>query len=110
MLAGCPTFTPDFAIVSLGFGFARCSNEPDKDVIERGIGTDACLQFGGSADGWNPATVDERNAVAEFVDFIHVMRCDDHRPVKSVPEIESPLPHGFARTGVEPNGRLVEEQ
>src|SRR5664279_1369258 len=110
MLTGCPTFAPDFAIVSLGFGFARLSDELEKNVIERGIRPDARFQFGGSADGRDPSAVDECNAVAELVDFIHVMRCHDHRPLEPVSEVEDMLPDRLSGTGIDANRRLVEEQ
>src|ERR1035441_9762305 len=100
MLAGCPTFAPDFAIVSLGFGFARRGDESEKNVIERGIRPNARFQFRRSADGGNPATVDQRNAVAELVDFIHVMRCHDHRSIKSFPEVEDMFPDCLASTRI----------
>src|SRR5664280_272346 len=110
MLLGSPTFAPDFAIVSLGFGFARRGDKSEKSVIERSIGPYARFQFGRSADGDNPAAIDKSNAVAVLVDFIHVMRCHNHRSIKSVPEVEDMFPDCLSSTRIKADGRFVEEQ
>ena len=54
--------------------------------------------------------IDERDAIAELVDFVHVMRGDDHGPLKPVPEIEDAIPHRFASRRIKPHCRLIEKQ
>ena len=85
MLMGCPACPPDFAIASLGFRFTCRADQTDEDIIECRIGSQTCFQFSGSADSNNPTAIHERNAIAEVVDFVHVMRCHYHSSVEPVP-------------------------
>jgi hypothetical protein len=81
-----------------------------KDIIEGGGRPDARFQFGGSADSCYPTAVNERDAVAEFVDFVHMMRRHDHRSVEPVSQVEHTLPYCLARPRIETHCGLIEEQ
>src|SRR5271169_1344291 len=109
MLARGAACSSDLAIASRSLCFAPRCDELDEDVIERGSRPDTGFQFGRRADGYDSAAIDERDTVAEIINFIHEMRGYDHRSLKPVAQIEHAFPHGLARAGIETDGGLVEE-
>ena len=55
------------------------------------------------------AVIDDGNPVAEYFGFVHVMRCQQHRPARFA-ELCEDVPELPARLRIESCGRLVEEQ
>ena len=54
--------------------------------------------------------IDDRNAVAQLVGFIHVMRRQEDGEIPSGLDFSQHLPHSDSRDGVQPCRRLVEKE
>ena len=63
-----------------------------------------------SADRRNAPAINERETVAELIDFIHVMGRHDHGAVEPVSQIEDALPNCFTGGGIEADRRFIEKQ
>ena len=72
-------------------------------------GIDA-FSFSGESSAFELAVIDDRDAVAQLVGFVHVVRRDEHRQVALRLDPLQHLPHGDARDRIEAGRRLVEEE
>ena len=76
---------------------------------DEGVGADGGLQGLGRVEGQHPAVVDDRQAVAELVGLLHVVRGEEDG-LAVVVELLEDLPQGDPALGVEAGGGLVEEE
>ena len=69
----------------------------------------AVLQFCGRVEGHEHSVIHDRDAVAELVGFVHVMRRQQNGQARGFLQFGDHFPHRRARHRVEAGGRLVEE-
>src|SRR5436305_4731265 len=84
------------SILELRFDYIRSWNAG----LQRGRGIE-CNQL---------AMMDDSNAIAEAVGFIHVMRGDQNRELTLALDVGQHLPNGNAGNGVEPGRGLVQKK
>ena len=72
-------------------------------------GIDA-LSFSGESSAFELAVIDDRDAIAQLVGFVHVVRRDEDREVALLLDLLQHLPDGDARDRIEAGRRLVEEE
>src|SRR5262245_52211839 len=76
----------DFTIVTFRFDFGVV--QIDKDVVERRTRSQRRDQFLRRADLLDPAVVNERNSITEFLGFCHVVRRDKHGGMERIAQSE----------------------
>src|SRR6478735_2862603 len=102
------TSCPDTAQPSLLLTLERVAGVVAEDVLEGGALTRRGLEVVGSAEGAQRAVVHERDAVAQRVRLLHVVRREHDGHAVVALHLVDALPDAVARHRVQAHGRLVE--
>ncbi len=84
--------------------------EVAEDVLERRLGPERRLQLGGRAHGADRPEVHQRDAVAEDLGLLHVVRREQDGHAGQLAELLDSPPDAVAGDRVEPDRRLVEHE
>ena len=70
----------------------------------------ACFERHRSIERYQLSVIDDGDAVAQAIGFIHVVRGDQHGEMAGISEVVEHLPHRDAGDRIEPGGRLIEKE
>jgi hypothetical protein len=100
---------PGDAVDACARSAARRSGSPSALTVTIVSAPTLCLSSAGVSEREDPAVVHDRDAVAELVGLLHVVRGQQDRLARRV-ELAEDLPQREPALRVEAGGRLVEEQ